>query len=196
MRFYIRGGITAARLKGGTTPPTAAVTNEWRSANVHQSGCLGALVNGAGTCPSTNTGGTPLDTVCPAVGLSTMSSGQAFELQSTRGDGGIEFGSGHRVGHRVRLSGLRLPDYPTTSEGDGGRGRGIDFGKVLGALLNALSFQVGGDGVQDRQQLGTVSGTVQESGSEVAGHRSVGCVFFGIVADGGDQRSQSMSFIS
>jgi len=96
-----------------------------------------------------NTGGTPFDAVSPAVGFGTVSSGQAFELQSTGGDGGIEFGSGHRVGHRVRLSGLRLPDYPTTSEGDGGRGRGIDFGKVLGTFLNALGFQIGGDGLQD-----------------------------------------------
>jgi len=62
---------------------------------------------------------------------------------------------------------------PTTSEGNGGRGRGIDFGKVLGAILNALGFHVVGDGVQDCQELGTVSGTVQKGGCQVAGHARI-----------------------
>jgi len=49
-------------------------------------------------------------------------------------------------------------------------GGGADFGKVLGTLLNALGFQIGGDRFQDCQQLGSVSGTVQEGGCQVAGH--------------------------
>jgi len=64
------------------------------------------------------------------------------------------------------------------SELDRFGGGGADHLVMCGGVFDALSFQVGGDGVQDRQQLGTVSGTVQEGGSEVAGHRSVGCVLW------------------
>ena len=66
--------------------------------------------------------------------------------------------------------------YCSRSEGDGVSGGGADFGKVCGALLNALSFQIGGDAIQDRQELGAIGGTVQEGSGEVAGHgRIVGC---------------------
>ena len=54
-------------------------------------------------------------------------------------------------------------EYCSRSEGDRGRGRSVDFGNV--SLVG-----IGGDRFQDRQELGTVSGTVQEGSSEVAGH--------------------------
>jgi hypothetical protein len=134
----------------------------------------------------TNTGRTSLDTVSPAVGGSTMGDGQAGDLELNAVDGG---GGRHRVRFELKIiigaggtpEGERCP----VSELDRFGGGGADHLVMCGGVFNALGFQVGGDGVQDRQQLGTVSGTVQESGSEVAGHRSVGCVFFGIVADGG-----------
>jgi len=108
----------------------------------------------------TNTGGTALDTIRPTVGGSTMGDRQAGDLELNAVDGG-----GGR--HRNRL---RVLEYCSRSEGDGVSSRGIDFGKVLGTLLNALGFHIGGDGVQDCQELGAIGGTVQEGGSEVAGH--------------------------
>ena len=62
------------------------------------------------------------------------------------------------------------PSVVPLSELDRIGSRCADRGIMSGAILNALGFQIGGDRVQDCQQLGSVSGTVQESGSEVAGH--------------------------
>ena len=75
-------------------------------------------------------------------------------------------------------------EYCSRSEGDRGRGRGVDFGNV--SLVG-----IGGDRFQDRQELGTVSGTVQEGGSEVAGHgRMLVC---GLKGKGGRIRGPSSS---
>jgi len=68
------------------------------SANVCQGARLGALVNGAGTCPSTNTGGTALDTIRPTVGSSAMGDGKAGDLELNAVDGG---GGRHR--NRLRV---------------------------------------------------------------------------------------------
>jgi len=68
--------------------------------------------------------------------------------------------------HRAAGSGVSYK----TSESDRVGSRGIDFGKVLGTLFDALGFQIGGDGIQDCQQLGSVSGTVEQRGCQVAGH--------------------------
>jgi len=80
-----------------------------------------------------------------------------------------------------------------TSESDRVGSRSRDGSIMGGSLFDALSFQIGGDGVQDCQQLGSVSGTVQESGSKVAGHGRM-LVWFGKGGDG--QRSAIISFIS
>ena len=83
--------------------------------------------------------------------------------------------------------------YCSRSEGDRVSGGGADFGKVCGTLFNALSFQIGGDGVQDRQELGTVSGTVEQGEGEVAGHGRI--VVCGLKGEA-DQRSAIISLIS
>ena len=66
------------------------------SANVLQGACLGGLVNGAGTCTRADPAAAALDTVCPTVALSTVSNGQAGDLELNAVDGG--------GGHWVRLN--------------------------------------------------------------------------------------------
>jgi len=63
--------------------------------------------------------------------------------------------------------------YPTTSEGDRVGGRGVDFGKVCGTLFDALSFQIGGDAVQDGQQLVASGGAIEQGEGKVAGHARI-----------------------
>jgi len=108
-----------------------------------------------------------------------------------KGTGG-EVGGGdvtHEMGGRL------VPQYPTTSEGDGVGGRGTDGSIMGGAVSDVLSGHVFYDRVQDGQQLGAIGGTVQKGGCQVAGH-GVGCVFFGIVADGGRTLRVPRSFRS
>ena len=42
-----------------------------------------------------------------------------------------------------------------------------------GSLFDALSFQIGGDAVQDGQQLIASSGTVEQGEGKVAGHARI-----------------------
>ena len=57
-----------------------------------------------------------------------------------------------------------------TSESDGVGSRSRDGSIMGGALLNALGFQIGGDAVQDGQQLVARSGAVEQGKGKVAGH--------------------------
>jgi len=57
------------------------------SAHVLQGGCLGALVNGAGTCTRADPAAAALDTVCPTVGGSAVGNGQAGDLELNAVDG-------------------------------------------------------------------------------------------------------------
>ena len=99
----------------------------------------------------------------------------AGQIVKSGGDGG------HRVGcvdlsilqHRAAGSGVSYK----TSESDRVGSRGRDGSIMGGSLFDALGFQIGGDRLQDRQQLGAIGGTVQEGGCQVAGHgRIVGLV--------------------
>ena len=54
------------------------------------------------------------------------------------------------------------------------QGRGADRGIVGSGIGDVFLLNVGGDGLQDAQQFGTVGGTVQERGGKVSGHESFG----------------------
>jgi len=70
------------------------------------------------------------------------------------------------------------------SELDGFGSRSTD-GSIVGSTVSDVGVcHVVSDRFQDRQQLVASGGTVEQGEGEVAGHRSVGGVFFGIVADG------------
>ena len=64
-------------------PPRGHCCGHERMASAHvcQGACLGALVHGAGTCPSANAGGSAFDAGSPAVRFAAVGNGQAGNLE-------------------------------------------------------------------------------------------------------------------
>jgi len=75
----------------------------------------------------------------------------------------------HILQHRAAGSGVSHK----TSESDRVGSRSRDGSIVGGALFNALSFQIGGDAVQDGQQLVASGGAIEQGEGKVAGHARI-----------------------
>jgi len=71
------------------------------SADVCQGACFGALSHATGSSTGADPAAASLNPICPAVGLGTVGSGQATELQGSVSDGGIQFGGGHGGSFRL-----------------------------------------------------------------------------------------------